>query len=91
LAKGWRVHRPSWPDFLIENEQGCFAVEVKGRGDRCSLAQMKTFDALERAGLPVYLWREIKPDTLERWKRSRPIARQTGHPKQRASRKPRPR
>lgn len=28
--KGWRVHRPSWPDFLVETPDGeCFAVEVK--------------------------------------------------------------
>jgi len=72
LDKGWRVHRPSWPDFLIERDKGWFAVEVKSKTDHCSREQIKTFDALERLGVKVFLWREAKPDILERWKRSGP-------------------
>ena len=57
-AKGWRPHRPSWPDFLVETDSGTIAVEVKARSDDLSPEQVATFTVLERAGLPVYIWKD---------------------------------
>ena len=70
LEKGWKPHRPSWPDFLVETESGLIAVEVKSRTDDVSKYQRETFNLLEEAGIPVYLWKnsgEMK-STLKRWK-----------------------
>lgn len=67
--KGWKPHRPSWPDFLVETADGLIAVEVKGRGDSVSPEQRATFTLLEQAGIAVYLWRDTKDarDVLTRW------------------------
>lgn len=67
--KGWRAHRPSWPDFIVEIGSRMIAVEVKSRSDRVSTTQRATFDLLERMGVPVYLWRNSKDgqSKLVRW------------------------
>lgn len=58
LQKGWVVHRPSWPDFIVETPDGqTFAVEVKSRGDDLSLYQVQTLEVLERFGLRTYVWK----------------------------------
>jgi hypothetical protein len=67
--KGWRPHRPSWPDFLVETESGLIAVEVKARTDELSQTQIETFTLLESVGIPVYIWKDMKTTrgTLIRW------------------------
>ena len=55
---GWKPHRPSWPDFLIESDSELLAVEVKSAKDKISEEQARTFDLLEKAGVPVYIWKE---------------------------------
>ena len=67
--KGWRPHRPSWPDFLVETGEGLIAVEVKSRSDSVSKTQRETFNILEAAGVRVYLWRDSKKgrDRLVKW------------------------
>ena len=70
LEKGWKPHRPSWPDFLVETETGqIVAVEVKSRTDRISKTQHATFNLLESAGIPVYVWRDSNEgrNVLVRW------------------------
>lgn len=70
LEKGWKPHRPSWPDFLVETEAGrLIAVEVKSRTDRISKTQRATFNLLESAGIPVYVWRDVNEgrNVLVRW------------------------
>jgi len=68
--KGWKPHRPSWPDFMVETDDGrLLFVEVKGK-DRVSETQAATFEILENHGFPVYIWRnnEDCDSRLERWK-----------------------
>lgn len=67
--KGWVAHRPSWPDFLVETEKGLIAVEVKSRTDSVSKTQILTFNMLEAAGIPVYIWRDAKESNgaLVKW------------------------
>lgn len=71
IEKGWKPHRPSWPDFLIETEFGLIAVEVKSNSDSVSVSQKMTFDLLESNGIPVYLWRNSKGSKgkLIKWNR----------------------
>lgn len=69
LEKGWKPHRPSWPDFLVETRDGTIAVEVKSRGDSVSATQAATFTILEASGIPVFIWRRAKgcDHKLVRW------------------------
>lgn len=68
--KGWSAHRPSWPDFIVETQDGFIAVEVKGPNDAISSTQEATFDLLERMGVPVYIWKNTAEGSgsLSRWK-----------------------
>jgi hypothetical protein len=77
--KGWRPHRPSWPDFLVETESGLIAVEVKARTDELSQTQIATFTLLESAGIPVYVWKDMKTTrgTLIRWAGGKALGRVT--------------
>lgn len=68
LLRGWRVHRPSWPDFLCEDECGLFFVEVKAKGDGLRANQHRTAHLLTRLGFRVYVWSEHRPDRLLLWK-----------------------
>lgn len=61
------VHRPSWPDFLVEIDGETVGVEVKAAADGVSPNQRRTFDLLEKMGLKVFIWDESKPDRLLRW------------------------
>jgi uncharacterized Zn finger protein (UPF0148 family) len=68
--KGWKPHRPSWPDFLVQlRGPKLIAVEVKGHGDRITKAQAATFDLLDECGLPVYVCfvRQKNLSDLKRW------------------------
>ena len=68
--KGWRVHRPSWPDFLVETPDGeCFAVEVKSRTDSVRGTQSATFSLLEKMGVRCFIWKNVKgmKASLVRW------------------------
>jgi hypothetical protein len=68
--KGWTVHRPSWPDFLVQTNDGLIAVEVKGPDDVISKTQAATFSLLESIGVAVYIWRNTTDGSarLCRWK-----------------------
>lgn len=75
--KGWVPHRPSWPDFLVETDEGVIAVEVKSRTDEVSKEQAESFSLLESAGIPVYVWKDRKEtrDNLVRWDSGRALSR----------------
>ena len=81
--KGWRPHRPSWPDFLVETESGLIAVEVKARTDELSQFQIETFTLLESAGIPVYIWKDMKATRsgLIRWAGGKALGRVTANRK----------
>ena len=66
IANGSRPHRNGWPDFICETEQGIIGIEVKGRGDVLSAAQIQCFTMLEKANFTVYVWRPNK--RLRHWR-----------------------
>lgn len=68
-ARGFKVHRPSWPDFLLEKNGKLYFAEVKSKKDMVSSFQHETFDLLEKYGIAVYLWRDDKESEyfLKRW------------------------
>ncbi len=63
--------RAGWPDFLIEHEGKFLAVEVKQGPDRVRPRQAVMFEALDRAGIPVFVWNPKRPDVLVHWRRYR--------------------
>ena len=69
-ARGWKPHRPSWPDYLVETQLGeILLVEVKG-SDTFSYEQRLTLSLLEKMGLNVFVWKnkaKTKGEIL-RWK-----------------------
>lgn len=69
IGRGYTVHRPSWPDYLLEKDGKLMHVEVKGAGDEISKEQALTFTLLERHGIPVYIWKDCKETRgqLIRW------------------------
>lgn len=72
--RGWTIHRPSWPDYIVETETGMIAVEVKGGKDEVSFTQAATFDVLESMGIRVFVWRD-GTDALARWARYKPTVK----------------
>jgi len=70
FARGWKPHRPSWPDFLVQTDGELIAVEVKSGSDRISLEQQATFDLLEQMGIKIFIWKDTKTkaDMLLRWR-----------------------
>lgn len=79
VAKGWKPHRPSWPDFLVEFEGKVIAVEVKAGNDELSSTQVRSFSLIEAAGLPVFIWKDQKTTraTLVRWAKGEALKRLT--------------
>jgi hypothetical protein len=70
IARGFKAHRPSWPDFLLETADGSLvAVEVKARKEAIAASQRLTFDLLEKYGIPVFIWRN--GSGIARWNRYR--------------------
>ena len=69
--RGFRAYRHGWPDFLLERPDGIIGVEVKNGSDPISLSQQTTFAALERFGLPVYVWNRDSMDRLIPWRKYR--------------------
>lgn len=67
------IHRSGWPDFLLEERGRTYGVEVKGPGDSLRPQQRATFAALERAGVPVYVWSPHVDDRLVPWSRWKPL------------------
>ena len=67
LEKGWKPHRPSWPDFIVETDNGIIVVEVKSKHDCVSPTQKATFDILESLGIPVFLWKAQTNKYFMRW------------------------
>jgi len=79
-----RVFRSGWPDFFLEDTVAgkVMGVEVKAHwGDRLSPAQREMFAALERWGMPIYVWTP-RTHALVPWKKF-------GLPYKRATRPPR--
>ncbi len=69
LERGAKVLRSGWPDFLVITAAGsALAVEVKSDGDRMRPAQVRTFEALEAAGLEIRVWWARRPESLMRWR-----------------------
>lgn len=56
--------RGGWPDFMCEIEGAPAAVEVKAGWDTVRPAQAKMHRALEKAGIPVYVWNPKLPGRL---------------------------
>lgn len=73
VEKGWKPHRPSWPDFLVETDNGLIAVEVKSESDSVKAEQAATFTLLEKMGIPVYVWKNVpgRNTRLERWRENK--------------------
>jgi hypothetical protein len=69
---GAKAHRSGWPDFLIEHEGKTIAVEVKNGTDKVRPRQRRMFEALERAGIRVYVWHPRFPDKLRPWRKHIP-------------------
>lgn len=66
------VHRPSWPDFLVNLNGRLVGVEVKGGQDWFSRNQRRTFDLLQESGvMDIYLWDANNPDQLTPWTKAR--------------------
>lgn len=64
------IHRNGWPDFLLQENGKSFGVEVKANAlDRLRPSQVAMFEALERTGLPVFVWSSDKRGTLTPWRR----------------------
>lgn len=61
--------RHGWPDFLIVEPSGAFAVEVKSALDTLRKSQRRMFAALERIGIRVMIWSPERPDALVPWRR----------------------
>lgn len=79
-----RVHRPSWPDFLIEgDDHELCGVEVKSGGDTLSPNQIRTFDLLTQRGImKIYLWDADHPSKLVPWEKARKESARVRRPKQ---------
>lgn len=67
-AHGNTVLSTGWPDLLIFNGRGGFALELKGKGDGLSEAQKEMHRALGLFGVPVFTARysELYPQFSER-------------------------
>ncbi len=63
------LYRAGWPDFLIENGDDLYCVEVKAGTDNMSARQAASFGALERRGIRVYVWNPARPATLTPWRK----------------------
>lgn len=70
IELGWKPHRPSWPDFLVDKDGEMICVEVKSRTDAISITQHQTFNLLESIGMKVYIWKNEKGHRghLTRWR-----------------------
>jgi hypothetical protein len=70
-AKQGRIYRHGWPDFLVEFPDRTIGVEVKQGQDVVSARQARTFAALERLGLAVFVWNPANPGKLSAWRKCR--------------------
>ena len=70
-ARGKRLLRNGWPDFLVLDPEsgGLAAIEVKTDEDEISPAQARMFEALEELGLRVMIWSPERPGKLVFWRR----------------------
>jgi hypothetical protein len=55
-AVGWVVTKRGWPDFICYREKQLMAVEVKAGKDGLRVEQVNALSALNRAGIPTYVW-----------------------------------
>jgi Holliday junction resolvase len=61
--QGFDVLRNGWPDFLCVRGRGLMAVEVKSDYGRISDEQLKIYEALRAANIPVFVVRpNDRPD-----------------------------
>ena len=68
-GKGSVPLRSGWPDFLILEEGRGFAVEVKGKYDLLSHAQVEMFSALEALDIAVFVWTPSRSTKLTPWRK----------------------
>ena len=62
------VHRPSWPDYLLELNGELVGVEVKAGNDKPSANQIRTFDLLvKHKVMAIYIWQPKYPKRLSAW------------------------
>jgi len=70
-----KVHRPSWPDFLVLSDGQLYGVEVKTPLDGLSKNQVRTFDLLTKAGvMDIYVWVSNRPNKLIRWQKAKRVS-----------------
>lgn len=51
------VTKRGWPDFICEDEEGIFFVEVKPVGTRLKASQKRIMGCLSAAGFRCFVWR----------------------------------
>lgn len=66
---GARCFRSGWPDFLLTDGEGAFAVECKSGAYPLSERQIQMMRALETGGIRCYVWWLDRPDELTPWRR----------------------
>jgi VRR-NUC domain-containing protein len=67
---GAKATRSGWPDFLVQIPgRAAIAVEVKSRLDVVSARQAVMFQALEAAGIAVFVWDPREPEVLKPWRK----------------------
>lgn len=83
-----KAYRAGWPDFLVQEDGKTYGVEVKCGIDDIRDSQRVMFDALERCGIPVYIWHDSAPDKLTPWRSFRKHGERLGRPEYRTDRAP---
>jgi hypothetical protein len=69
--KGWSCSKRGWPDFVCEDEDGIFFVEVKPTlSSRLKPTQHRVMVALVQAGFRCYVW---NPETGFRQMKFSPV------------------
>jgi hypothetical protein len=66
-AKGGKLFRSGWPDYLLQLRGRTIGVEVKSNTDTIRPAQVRMFTLLCSVGIKVYIWSPEKPNHLTRW------------------------
>jgi hypothetical protein len=78
------ILRNGWPDFLVVEKGKTYGVEVKSRSDNLRRDQRATLAALEKAGVPCFVWCPDMPERLVPWRKWAPRSVQTQHSRIRA-------
>lgn len=71
--KGATLLRAGWPDYLMLHQGQTIAVEVKRDGYGISRRQARMFEALEAAGVSVYVWNPRRAALLIPWRKYKAV------------------